>query len=994
MINKRTVCTFLFSLLIFTSVHAVVMNAPRKVYVLQTKYFDILYSSPSEPTAKFLAENADKLFEKAMNYLGTDQAFRIPVVISPDSEQLSISYSPIPYNRILLYEGVPNQNQATFENTLLSLFYHEVFLAVNESIKSPFLQFLNKIVRVDALQPVALVNLPFSFVEGSAYLDEADEELKTGRINDGYFLQILSQAKLEGEFPTWFQAAAVRDITPGRDLAKAAGAAFIAFLQQRWGFEKFAELWEECGKFHILLTPGIFYKVYQVQLEDIWKEFQDSVPLPDRLTQLFELENFSEKIFRNDNEARYDFIFASEYGLVWYDDIRHEVDIFDENNPLNTRQLLFLADSVNRMSLSKDGRYLSISFVENKKRKNLSCNLTLVFDLKDRTYVSDTYPLRDAGIVELADGSLGIAGINVKESYPVLQIYPVGKKKSAEVIFERAYNYNTVPFSPVYAGKGKVSFVMNQKNKRTLCQLDFYNGTEINWNIGNFQISNLKYLNSPVTKRNKGDVPEQMYVFQFVPENENAFTRMGIIELTADFYPTVVRAQSENFNGGIYSPTIQNNTLFFSSHKLYHDDLLSLPFEILPFENVDVYENTDLIERYEDGFSIPEQDYPIKKYNPFKYYASGTVYPFFGIVTADLDEGPKLWPGLGFTYTTQTDPFESTAMTFSGVYGFADLEYSTGNTKTIDEQLEQQRNIISSHKDFSFAGYIKNTSTPVDLSAAALFDLDKNGEYEFKWLAGTAWDIPLGLNFRTLRINLQFENEYSTSYYDDLQTETYPDKPFWTNLRNTYKTYQVSATANYTNMNQYGVSIFENRGITIGTKIFALWDNQKVENSQVTDISQINVGFNALFAIPRLTPFQMRNGWILSAPSTLYFEFMEKNGTALQTYAEILLLGREIQNGYPFLYLYFHRFGLKAGYDLCLNYDTNNVSLPDLRHITKFYNVFENTHLYDNFYIKFDLDFIPPIGRLSSTIFKTEAKFSYYPQQNGFKFSVNLDIVM
>ena len=960
------------------------MAVPRKVFILNTKYFDILFSNKSKETAQFLAQNADSLYEKAMEYLGVKQSFRIPVVISPDSDILEISYSPIPYNRIVVSEGVPELEQACYKDSMLSLFYHQVVLAVNESIRSPFVQTIYSIVHIDALQPVALTNLPFSFVEGIAYLQESEDE--EGRMNDRYFLQILSQAKYENNFPTWFQACAVRDTYPGKKLALAAGSAFSAFLQQKWGFQKYAELWEECSKFHFMFTAGIFYKVYGISIDNAWKEFEESIPLPQNYAEFEEMEKCSQMLFLPDGEANFAHILASDYGFVWYDSIKHEVDIFDVNSQLKIRQLLFLADSVDRLTLSPDGRYITVSYTGIKNRSNHSKKLTRIYDLKNRVYVSSTFEVRDGTIILLENGHYALAGVNVENRYPILQVFDLGTnitKEEAPLVFERAYDFNTIPFSPVYAGKGKMSCVISQNNKWSLCQIDLNSGIEKSWTISDLPISMLKY------SKNKN-----RYTFQFVPENQCAFTRMGYVELSEAFEPTEVFLQTTDFNGGVNSPVFYKNKIIFSSHKLFYDDFEVLPDILFTFEKGEIKQLDEQNKRY-----IPEADetdlgelYDLKKYHPIKYLFSGTVYPFLPVKNIDLDEGVTYWPGLGLSYSTHSDLFENTIMTLSGAYAYVNLEYTKLKNPPADEiEMQKLEDEKLNKYDFTFSGYIKNTSTPVDIAAASLFLCDLDGTYDWSIFGGVAWNVPIGMTMRNLRIKLQTEYDFSSEYYDtqksELNPEQYPVLSNWKAPLESYQTFEASANVLYVNMSQYGSSKFEKRGVELGTKMYALRD--------FTDKTNLfSVSVNAAFAIPRLTPLPTINGWVLSAPAMLFAEFNGKHGTALETSAEILLLGKEIQNGFPFIYLYFHRLGLKAGYDLCLNYDATSIKQPDFRNVAKFYTIFYQTHIFDSFFFKLDLDFIPPIGRLSYSIFKCEGKVEIFPKTKGYKLSFNIDVEM
>ena len=156
------------------------------------------------------------------------------------------------------------------------------------------------------------------------------------------------------------------------------------------------------------------------------------------------------------------------------------------------------------------------------------------------------------------------------------------------------------------------------------------------------------------------------------------------------------------------------------------------------------------------------------------------------------------------------------------------------------------------------------------------------------------------------------------------------------------------------------------------------------------NISQLNLGLTALIEIPRLTPLEMYNGWVLSVPATVRAELMNKAGSALDATVEALLIGNEIQNGIPFLYLYFSRMGLKGGYNLKLDYDTTKVQLPDVRRDNYLAEVFSQTYVSDSVFMTLNTDFLIPTGKLSEIQFNMDLRGEYYIKTNGFKVSLNV----
>jgi hypothetical protein len=159
----------------------------------------------------------------------------------------------------------------------------------------------------------------------------------------------------------------------------------------------------------------------------------------------------------------------------------------------------------------------------------------------------------------------------------------------------------------------------------------------------------------------------------------------------------------------------------------------------------------------------------------------------------------------------------------------------------------------------------------------------------------------------------------------------------------------------------------------------------------LSSVEHFTLGLSATFAIPRITPLKMYKGIVLSVPTTLSLDIFKEIGTALKFGTELLLFGMEINQGVPFINLYFSRVGIKAGYTGAFLYDTQNTSLPNILNIDSFRTAFSESVYSDYLSIVVDLDFVPIIGRLSETQFNTRFDFLFYLHQKAFKFKFNIE---
>ncbi len=1017
-----------------------VLSHPRRMYLVQTEHFEILFPKESEETARFLVNNADQLYEKAKEAANYNHDFSMPVIISPDSDILKVTYTNSPYNRIVIFDsaglaGSRAGSSATRFLTLQNQFYHEIFRALSCSVRSPLNHIIYKTVGGDGFQPVSLLNLPFSFVEAYANLSETafETEENIEDYNDPYYQQLLIQAKLENKFPSWFQATSVRDIHPGNDLCYAAASGFAAYLMQTYGVEKYVEFWEECGKLHLLLLAGIFYKVYGKTIDAAWKDFKEAVPSPQDLDEMLAREKQTREIIEFDAQGLFEHIFYTNYGIVWYDGIRHEVDIFDFNSSIQLRQLLFLAEDIEHMALSPDGRYLSVSFFRAKHRNEFKEVVTHVYDIKKRCFLECKVNVRDGGFALDSNGKLCLAGVSVEKKEPVLKVYKLPCEEydeedwddeDLELIYEKVFDGSEIPHSINPCGNGRLCYLLEKNGDQKLVAEVFSLAdgaiapSPKAWKLFNKNGSHILAGTFRYENTSKGPA----YAFSFVPDTQGDLAHAAFIFLSKDFEPQSLSIQDCNLNGGAYYPVMAADKLFYCSRKLSHNELRFLPIWALPFtEGSILADQPPELAGELAGEGAVGQSLFDAKYNFLKYLLHVSVIPMLAIRDISFDDGAFLWPSLGLTLSSDSDPMRNTEFKLSAGADFLDLTLEKQINATEEEKRAQAQASLDKNKKYSLAGYIKNSSTPVDIEGGSMLNLSPKGEYDFKALAKTAWKIPVGTILRDMDFSISSIYTISTDYYDSNKSDVYPALAGWTPFDKAYRLFELDATAAYSNTHQYGISKYERRGFTFGARMYAMWDVNEMnllysyrnltkqqilsgENTELTeaqlealytqkalDVSQINLGLFGMVEIPRLTPLAIHNGWVLSVPAVVTAELMNQTGTALEVKSELLLLGNEIQNGLPFLYLFFSRVGLKVGYDFCLDYDTTKVLLPDIRRENYLYDIFSQVYIKDSFYILLNSDFVIPVGNLSRIQFNMNTKAEFFPRTNGFKFSFNIN---
>ncbi len=982
------------------------MAIPRPVYVISTQYFDFLFPLENKQTAITLSQSADEIFLSAKETFNCSYDFRTIVVISPDSDTLSMQYTASPYNRIVIFDAVGNLETSSYFNVLLDSFAHEVGRAVSQSVRSKALDFVAKHFLGDSFQPLGLLNIPYSFLEGAVYTE--DGKVMSGILYDNWNLQLLMQAKIEKKFPSLLQASGAYDIHPVNKLDYVAAAAFFAYIQQLWGIEKFGEYWQECGKIHFFkLDAGIFEKVYGISLSQAWEDFIAEIPVP-QIDEAFEEK--TKRFLSTDSDSNYKFIVSTNYGLVWYDELKEEVDISGFYDFESIKQLLFFANNITNLTVSPDGRFLVVSHTQGGKRAKFMNDFVRIYDLKSRKFLSEKYEMRDGSIVRLKDGRFAVAGNYVEEGYSCLRIYEspalnelLGFEGSQQnLVYSRPFSNDVIPYSLVPLGNNHFACLLCCNNEWYIMisdivpdnlflgvnDEDFYtiavSGKESPF-PETLRIHNLRYADYVEVSGKKSDRDKNFcLLFDYVLQNEMTFVRTGWIIFDENSLPSNAFVADCDYHGGMSSGAMFNCKLYYSSQKFDYSELKYVSLNDIPLQQARISYSMESFVNPSTGSGTEDPDAQFTKYSPWKYMRKGSFTFFMPVRDITLEEGVKKEPGLGVVFETQSDPFTNNELLISAAKGFVPLDFEKlfNASKKQTDELKAQK--IELSKDASFAVYFKNTSTPADITAVGTFKFNEDGEYTFSAFSDVLFSIPLAMTFRRLAFDVSLSFSASTSYWDITQTELFPNLTNWPSFSKSYRRWQSIAGVQYSNIHQYGVSPMKKVGLETGIKLTSSWEWGMWNPYQIT------AGIYGTGEIPYLMPVQNYKNNILCLPATVHAELFYTNGKAVDAYAQLLAWGMEIQNG--FWRLYFPRVGLYAGYDIALEYDTATVRLPDFRHPERFYDVFAYCTLNDSVYLKLDFGLTPVIGQFSKVQFQSSLRLEKFLRSEEWKLKFDIDI--
>jgi hypothetical protein len=250
-----------------------------RLFVVQTAHFDIIYPAQSRPTALRLASFADSVYDEVSLLLGITVKDRIPVTITPDTDQFNGYMNPFPYTHIVLFDTPMDIEWTTFQDPLRSLFLHELTHAISLNSRGGIAPFLHDIFG-SWVNPTFLT-APLFMVEGVTVSFESLEGY--GRANDPLVQQRIRQAVAENKALSPFQASGVYDLPPLGRAYYEYGGLFSSWLQKAYGMERYGELWQAMGS---RIPLGLFYynhgfarifkDTYGLPLTDAWQSFLTS----------------------------------------------------------------------------------------------------------------------------------------------------------------------------------------------------------------------------------------------------------------------------------------------------------------------------------------------------------------------------------------------------------------------------------------------------------------------------------------------------------------------------------------------------------------------------------------------------------------------------------------------------------------------------------------------------------------------------------------------
>jgi len=892
LVNRRLIFGHLFFLFFILSSFAADVSSSNefektksnKKQVIVTEYFDIIFTEDSKQSALILADSVDALYLKACALLNSEAYFRLPLVLVSGVDVLNAYFSYVPYNHIVLYDTIPDEGSlAVFSESLLSVFYHEVVHAVSIQKKSKTWKNISKVFG-DILTPAPFIYTPLFVIEGVTVSLESREG--EGRLNDSFATQIIRQAKIEGKFPTWQQASQARDIYPIGATPYLFGGAFSAYLQNAYGMDSYGEFWGELGKFHFFGSlESIVAKVYGKKLKELWSEFKDSVSLPESHS-IIDPKKSNEIKSLQTKKALYQFLTQSQKGFAWFDASSNEI-WYESFETGNRKKLFTTSDGQQALSLSLDGNYLVSSFVEAYPYGN---NKTVVYNLAKKKKLQTFNSLRDASLVQLADGKKYLAGVKTEGQLASIEVWAfLEKKDRAESI--KSFPLNSIPFSLQALDDGRLAYILKAKESWSLVFWNPLDGGEETVQVLSGR-EPLKYLN-PVF------FDDNLIGLSFSYAEKDSLPKMGFF----DFASKSIFLQSQNFSGGLHYPLMKDSAVVFVSKFFDHDSLFVSPFETifkdarfikadtmaddadarlaevlaegLEIESMEAIASIESIDDEVIAETISFDAYKTKKYNPIAYMTKGIFLP-----TASLE--------------ASEEKNAKGELDYSFSFGFM---YLTGDPADTWQILIQPSYDFKNEKIY-LQTEIATTAFPLPLSLEGLSVFGLDGSVKNDYSLSSAIEIPLG--------NSAYSFNFSTTLF--LSHGRKNVESAFSNFLHNGNIFSFSSIRN-ANLNPFALKGFE-----LGA---SLWFFDPEDPMLFIDTNYA-YNFFASYYLPQVLPLQNAIGFTYNLPTVFEASLFtsqnvyEEERALWSASAKTILFAYDLQKALSNIYI--QRFVFEAEY--------------------------------------------------------------------------------
>ena len=848
--------------------------------VIKTQWFDIIYEPDSADSAARLAQEADKIYEEIAGMYGYEPYLRLPVVLTSKNEQFNAYYNSQAYDRIVLYDTACIPELSVFSDELISTFRHELTHAYTFNLKDSYWRSVSAVFG-SCFTPNLFI-LP-GWAEGATLTSESS--FGEGRLNDEYALHMVKQAKLENQFPAYNDMHGVQDCYPYGSYYYFNGT-FNKWLQDTFGMQKYAEFWYKCDNGYTMALEICFKKVFGIKLNKAWKQYRDSFSVPEipgnpltdsspiKVTDYFSgsSEKYSPK---NLSGTLFDCLISCENGCAWIDAGTNSV--FYNGNKLFTQY------GVDKISLSKDGRFMAVSYID--YYTPVYSRKVKIYDMvhKKWTRVNGNGIMNASILSNGTDYALVLTGFKSQSKW--IKIYDLSLEENGEISKITEKKVISLPYgtSPSYytdvSGSGELSYGFIKKTGLT------YTICTANINDDVVTEYSLPYDRMVLTGLSLSDDSKE---FNFSWTKPGIMPRYGSLNIESGEF----KLSNQDVSGGVFDPVeVSEGKIMYVGHFFRQNRLLFMDFDA-GSDGLYTYFPSES-KKYENELPDEDKSYlalldDSKKYTGLNFY-KGIFYPISIAQTLCLDEDLGHWKPsdscwFGLTYITN-NPWGANQVVLSGginpfTWMNAYMVQVSGGTDT-------------SLYSWSFTGQVENEA----------------GKLYQAWTDyNVSFHIPLG-RFPYIGIsNDLILDGVNTGEYEILSNSKEP----------VFDLYTVSDKIDtwFTTVHKSYSGEFAYSGFTAG--LYTQFYYSYMLKARGDNLSLPFTGFTPYlnFFIPKLLPIDCKNFYTYNFPLVIRNSFRVGENFGVQTNADLCLFGMEIQKGVPGIpILYVNRIYFNGGYN-------------------------------------------------------------------------------
>lgn len=956
-VTRKILLMFLACLLASLNAYAYegLMSGQKNLSCIKTEFFDIIYPESSKESAAELAVHADDIYREICADYGITPSIRMPVTITGATDAYNAYFTTFTYNHIVLYDTSPDESMSVFESNICDTFRHELTHALTINMKNPFWSFVAKVFG-DPISTGDYLNMTTAIKEGAAVAEESRGGF--GRLNNPYYMQTVRQAKIQGSFPSQADVEGARDIYPGGNMSYAFGGPFTKWLQDKYGMEKYAEFWYAGINTHSVTYQLVFRKVYGISVNTAWKEFYQSIYVPENVIQPDDEKSIQTVPYTSERGYLYSSLSSGGDKIVWLEEKTSTVWMSrskDDGGMTKPKKFL-VKDGISSISLSRDGRYLALTYYSPNAAQVSSHVEVYDTERKNHVRIKDR-SLKNAFVVQ-TDGDYFLCAVKSHGQNESLVQYKIIESQSGKSTrmtgLEEKANHDFARgeslYSPLDFGQGRIACIFKSQGKSKIRIFDSdMNYREIDLSGKGIFIQGLSLQDG------------ESLIFSWA--GMDTLPRLG--RLTLSDKSALIELDASDISGGVYGPVSFNGKYFYTGNfvdrtRLFMRDQGQVDFEKseagISFTAAGQNDGND-----RQSFDADEVLSSAEKWDTV-FYGKGITAPLSLIQEYSQNGEADELIFLGLTWIT-SNPWDGKHFALGGGIkpwgnkkgGLMALIRGGGESSLFNYQIVPT--VL-----FNGGGFLQATISSTFSAGISLNNY-------FYLLARD--ESLLFLGHQEAERNGSYENAYGMMEHTSGQI----DPAFYLSFYN-------SLGIQLSTMRQMGLGRYSTGGVS-----FQL--NYDMRSNNTIDEAE---GFNqAVFmqnlypalsvAFPRLLPFEGSSTMTYNLPLKISAYFAPTDEILLAATASTVLFSAEIQKGLTFFPLYFNTITVSGEYKLNLIDRNSNVSLLNMISILR-----NNPLSYrDSVSLTATVS-----GVLNSGIFATPSmvqtfgiKFTYYPRDTS-----------